>query len=322
MGISIEKLIKLKQCSQEIIYYDANINEGNTKLIDMIEDKNNDLINEVTKIERCDLVKRIFAHNFSKKSKKDLTFKEKKVLKYRYGFINDTELTLDEIGQRYKLTRERIRQIENKAQTKLRRICISKKLITNPIENNQHKIENGIKIQFTNKLGASYIPSHNEIIEALLKIKPEILKKKNELFEQYKKVALNSGYIENSLLSIEIFNSLHQRYLPTPKNTKIKKGKKQNEQNKKLSVKDLVEIIADLEPDLLDNDRAFCKIFDEFALDNGYTKENLPKYWTIGRAIFNYKQEHNIKANLDALKRSSSTCHKVIKIQIHIGKEF
>lgn len=50
-----------------------------------------------------------------------LTPKEKDILKLRYGLTGEEPLTLEAIGNRYNLTRERIRQIENKALNKIRR---------------------------------------------------------------------------------------------------------------------------------------------------------------------------------------------------------
>ena len=42
----------------------------------------------------------------------------------RFGLASEQPLTLDEVGQRFDLTRERIRQIEAKALTKLRHPCL------------------------------------------------------------------------------------------------------------------------------------------------------------------------------------------------------
>jgi len=50
------------------------------------------------------------------------------VLQLRFGLINAHELTLQEVGQRLRLTRERIRQIETKALRKLRHPSRSQKL--------------------------------------------------------------------------------------------------------------------------------------------------------------------------------------------------
>ncbi|HEY8524742.1 MAG TPA: sigma-70 family RNA polymerase sigma factor [Acidimicrobiales bacterium] len=49
--------------------------------------------------------------------------REREILSLRFGLIDDQPLTLDEVGRRFNLTRERIRQIEAKALTKLRHPC-------------------------------------------------------------------------------------------------------------------------------------------------------------------------------------------------------
>ncbi len=51
---------------------------------------------------------------------KTLTPREEQVLKMRFGLEGDKECTLEEVGQRFSVTRERIRQIEAKALKKLR----------------------------------------------------------------------------------------------------------------------------------------------------------------------------------------------------------
>ena len=57
-----------------------------------------------------------------------LTPREEKVLRLRHGFDDEGEKTLEEIGQMFSLTRERIRQIEQKAIRKLRHPSRSKKM--------------------------------------------------------------------------------------------------------------------------------------------------------------------------------------------------
>jgi RNA polymerase primary sigma factor len=52
-----------------------------------------------------------------------LNDREREILSLRFGLDTDRPLTLDELGQRYNVTRERIRQIEAKALTKLRHPC-------------------------------------------------------------------------------------------------------------------------------------------------------------------------------------------------------
>ncbi len=59
---------------------------------------------------------------------KTLTRREEMVLRMRFGLEDGHPLTLEEVGQRFKVTRERIRQIESKALRKLRHPSRSKKL--------------------------------------------------------------------------------------------------------------------------------------------------------------------------------------------------
>ena len=62
-------------------------------------------------------------HDFQEKCKdllQNLTQREREILKLRYGFNEGAEYTLEEIGKRFTLTRERIRQIEKEALSKLR----------------------------------------------------------------------------------------------------------------------------------------------------------------------------------------------------------
>ncbi|MCJ7581633.1 MAG: RNA polymerase sigma factor RpoD [Candidatus Aminicenantes bacterium] len=59
---------------------------------------------------------------------KTLTEREAKILKMRFGLGDGNEHTLEEVGQQFKVTRERIRQIEAKALRKLKHPCRSRKL--------------------------------------------------------------------------------------------------------------------------------------------------------------------------------------------------
>ena len=57
-----------------------------------------------------------------------LTPREEKVLRMRFGIGEGSDHTLEEVGQNFEVTRERIRQIEAKALRKLRHPSRSKKL--------------------------------------------------------------------------------------------------------------------------------------------------------------------------------------------------
>ena len=59
---------------------------------------------------------------------KTLTEREAKVLKMRFGLGDGNEHTLEEVGQQFKVTRERIRQIEAKALRKLKHPSRSRRL--------------------------------------------------------------------------------------------------------------------------------------------------------------------------------------------------
>ena len=57
-----------------------------------------------------------------------LTEREQKILKMRFGLEDGKSHTLEEVGQEFSVTRERIRQIEAKALSKLRKHKDAKKL--------------------------------------------------------------------------------------------------------------------------------------------------------------------------------------------------
>ena len=67
---------------------------------------------------------------------------------------------------------------------------------------------------------------------------------------------------------------------------------------KKPSIKEIISTIASYDYSFFDNDREFCYIFDIIALNNGYQENSLPSYWSIGREIFRYKKEINLKADI------------------------
>ena len=59
---------------------------------------------------------------------KTLTSREERVIKMRFGIGDGSEHTLEKVGQSFQVTRERIRQIEDKALRKLRHPSRSRKL--------------------------------------------------------------------------------------------------------------------------------------------------------------------------------------------------
>jgi hypothetical protein len=192
----------------------------------------------------------------------------------------------------YKVTRERIRQIENKATIRLHKKKIFKDFIFQ--QNSMMFLDkNDVEFLFRNKSNISYIPERSMIAKRIILLhKTEDY---HELIGLFQKAAMLNGYRKSDVSDEESIICLLKRC----KEPKIlKKNNNQNHVSKtKLSIKDIITVIIDLEPALINNDREFCRIFDELALDSGYTTENLPSYWTICRAIYNYKSEKNINSD-------------------------
>jgi RNA polymerase primary sigma factor len=106
---------------QEPLSLETPIGEdGNTRLGDLVEDETSPAPAEVT---TQGLLKEQLDRVLD-----ELTPREKRVLQLRFGLEDGHERTLEEVGQEFSLTRERIRQIEAKALRKLRQPSRSRKL--------------------------------------------------------------------------------------------------------------------------------------------------------------------------------------------------
>ena len=114
MGLPPEKIEKIIMASQSIIYLDAPVgDDGDSQIQDFIEDIATPSPEEVA-IQR-DLQRTI------SRVLEQLPPREREILKERYGLDGSgSEKTLEEVGESFKVTRERIRQIEGKAMKKLR----------------------------------------------------------------------------------------------------------------------------------------------------------------------------------------------------------
>jgi RNA polymerase primary sigma factor len=69
-----------------------------------------------------------------------LSPREARIIRLRFGLDNDRAYTLEEVGQKFGLTRERIRQIEGKALRRLRHPCRAR-LLRDYIEPSRHKLK-------------------------------------------------------------------------------------------------------------------------------------------------------------------------------------
>lgn len=109
----VEELFALRKNFLNISSLDMPIGEdGDTSILDIIDDKSE---NHIEDIIYSDILKDAINVAMS-----DLKDKEKDVINRRYGLNGYDTQTLEEIGQIYGVTRERIRQIEDKAIRKLR----------------------------------------------------------------------------------------------------------------------------------------------------------------------------------------------------------
>jgi RNA polymerase primary sigma factor len=121
MELPLEKVRKVLRIAKEPISLETPIGEEeDSHLGDFIEDKNIPTPGDaVTGLNIAEQTQRVLA---------TLTPREEKVLRMRFGIGEKSDHTLEEVGQNFSVTRERIRQIEAKALRKLRHPSRSKRL--------------------------------------------------------------------------------------------------------------------------------------------------------------------------------------------------
>ena len=119
LNISVSKLTQMIKSAQSTISIESpatNQKEDSTKIVDYIVDEST--ITPDSRVTQESMLED------SEKMLNQLMPKEKDVLILRYGLNNNGEKkTLDEIGAQYNVSRERIRQIENRAIAKLKKMC-------------------------------------------------------------------------------------------------------------------------------------------------------------------------------------------------------
>ena len=121
MGISINKLREIIKVAQEPLSLETPIGkEEDSRLGDFIEDKDADA---PVKTVAHELLREDLAEVLG-----SLSPRERDVLRLRFGMDDGRQRTLEEVGQLFGVTRERIRQIEAKALRKLRHPNRSKRL--------------------------------------------------------------------------------------------------------------------------------------------------------------------------------------------------
>jgi RNA polymerase primary sigma factor len=121
MDIPVAKVRKVLKIAQEPISLETPIGEEeDSHLGDFIEDR--------AVVSPSDAVINVNLKEQTAQVLRTLTAREEKVIKMRFGLEDGSEHTLEEVGQSFAVTRERIRQIEAKALRKLRHPSRSRKL--------------------------------------------------------------------------------------------------------------------------------------------------------------------------------------------------
>ncbi len=121
MGMEVKKVRKIMKIAQEPISLETPIgDEGDSNLGDFIEDQ--------AVMSPAEAVINLNLKEMTDEVLKTLTPREAEVIKMRFGLGEGNEHTLEEVGKKFNVTRERIRQIEAKALRKLRHPSRSNKL--------------------------------------------------------------------------------------------------------------------------------------------------------------------------------------------------
>jgi len=120
MNMPVSKVQKIMKIAQVPLSLETPIGEEESRLSDFIEDK--DIPSPPDEAMHVNLREKI------EEALKTHTQREANILRMRFGLGDGNEHTLEEVGQQYKVTRERIRQIQEKAIRKLKRSRCSLKL--------------------------------------------------------------------------------------------------------------------------------------------------------------------------------------------------
>jgi RNA polymerase primary sigma factor len=121
MNISVDQVENIMKYSGETASLDVTVDEENvTTLSDLIfSDEYTEPFENMVNVNLQDILKR---------SLEDLSERERRIIVLRYGLSGNTPLTLEEIGKILGITRERVRQIQNKAITRMKNFTMIKEL--------------------------------------------------------------------------------------------------------------------------------------------------------------------------------------------------
>ena len=121
MDMPVERVREILKISQEPVSLETPIGEEeDSHLVDFIQDEKMSFLQDEASF--------VFLHEQLMEVLKTLTPREQQVLSLRFGLYDGQPRTLEEVGKQFHVTRERIRQIEDKALRKLRHPSRSRKL--------------------------------------------------------------------------------------------------------------------------------------------------------------------------------------------------
>ncbi|MGA2959814.1 MAG: sigma-70 family RNA polymerase sigma factor, partial [Thermodesulfobacteriota bacterium] len=123
MGVSLEKVRMMLKINREPVSLDTPIGEDEDSYLEdvIIDPKIASPTEAIVQMDLSEQTRKILA---------TLTPREERVLKMRFGIDEKADYTLEEVGEKFGVTRERIRQIEAKALRKLRHSSRSRQMRT------------------------------------------------------------------------------------------------------------------------------------------------------------------------------------------------
>ncbi|MCU1462923.1 MAG: polymerase, sigma 70 subunit, RpoD subfamily [Acidimicrobiales bacterium] len=111
-GLPVERVLAAQQLGPDPVSLFARVGDDQAELVDFLEDRNAEA--------PFDAAMAAVGQQELRSALSALSDREQRVLELRFGLMGDRPRTLDEVGKEFSLTRERIRQIEAKALSKLR----------------------------------------------------------------------------------------------------------------------------------------------------------------------------------------------------------
>ena len=132
MGLPLERIREIVTVEQLPVSLESHIDENEDNLLDEEGNRSfgKSIIDMIDKnaLSMTDAVAEKFLKEQIEEVLDTLTFRERRVIELRFGLVDGRKLTLEEVGKEFGVTRERIRQIEDKALRRLRHPSRSRKL--------------------------------------------------------------------------------------------------------------------------------------------------------------------------------------------------